>query len=226
MNDLQVGEVTGYRLFRLDPEGLLASYSAEYAWIPGANEASCLARKRRQHGPVPAMGCGCGFWMYKDLERCARMFRGDLLASREQFHGGFGGFEPNGQAILGRCKAWGRVLEGEDGWRAEFAKVDALLDLGLDADLGRAAEVYAAPVEMVSIDLALSHRGVLTSRDDQADASHRIGIELDGSRRLLVDLDSRAFLQLWKMELGTQVEVRLDERGDVAEVRLLRSEVA
>ena len=165
MTDLQVGEVRGFRLFRMQAGSVLRSYSATYRWSPGRNEATCLSTERRGHGAIPEIGCGCGFWIYRDLDRCGRMFRTELLAKGSGSHRTFGEFEPRSLAVLGECRGWGRVLEGDDGWRTEYAAVDTILDIGQGVNLSSLAVRYEVPVVAASVDLALRHTGRLTARD-------------------------------------------------------------
>jgi hypothetical protein len=220
MIDYQVGEIVGFRIFRLEPNATLGSYSAPHVWLLGENVAVCASgRRRRQHGTVPALGCGCGFWMYKDLGRCARMFRLELSSSPRSLSATrFGSFEPEPTAVLGRSRAWGRVLEGDDGWRAEFAAVDELYDIGQGLDLRAAADRYQVPLSTVELDLALTVVGILSERDDSVGADGRVGILVNG-KSLQLRTDSRAFFEAWRLPLGTQVRVALDPNsGDVANI--------
>ena len=216
MSDLQVGALRGFRLFRTGLDGSLGSYSADYYWSPGPNEAAC--HDKRQRHDVPATACGCGFWIYNDLRRCALTFRSELLATRDGHNRYFDGFEPRPRAILGQARGWGRVLEGESGWRTQFAAVDALLDIGQAVDLTPMADRYDVPVVAYPLDLSLVRSGILTARDDAANGDNRVGVVLDDVP-LWVSMDTPAFFDLWRIQLGTAVEIHLDPRtGDVARV--------
>ena len=219
MIDLEVGARHGYRMFRLLADGTLTSYSAPYVWTVGANQASCESSKRHGHGPVPALRCGCGFWLYRDLGRCARMLRHELVGRGYQIHGPFGDFEAQRGAVLAECRAWGRVLEGADGWRSEWAAIDAVLDIGQKLDIETVAEHYEVPIVAEQVDLSVTVSGVLTDRDPEVGADGRIGIRLD-SRRLTVSTATRSFIELWKAPLGTALRLSLDpETGEVTRVR-------
>jgi hypothetical protein len=214
MTDLQVGAVRGFRLFRLGPDRSLGSYSATYQWTAGQNEAACNGKKHRDK--VPAIGCGCGFWMYSDLQRCALMFRAELLGINAYARGHvFGGFEPRAEAIIGQTRGWGRVLEGEAGWRTQFAALDALVDIGHPVDLGPVADRYNVPVVLMPTELSLVRTGILTRRDERATEQGKVGIWLK-DRRFWVSMNSPAFFDLWKLKLGTAVELHLDvQTGEV-----------
>ncbi len=219
--DIQVGEVSGFRLFRAAPDGRLESYAVHHAWSPGTNTAACGGRKKG-HGPVPALGCRCGFWMYRDLARCASMFRHELMGNDKP--GRFGSFEPRHRGVLARCDGWGRVLEGDDGWRVEKARINCLLDVGQRVDLRPWAEAYDVLIVSAEIDLSLTCIGRLTALGEDVGREMRTGIRV-GRRLLVVRTDSMIFLQLWQLPLGSPVKVVLDpETGDVAGIRLLDEE--
>jgi len=111
-----VGPFVGWRLWRTveTPAGLrLQSLFHESAWPPGEPlRAVCLARRsprlllqrvrRRQHY-APDASCSCGVYaaepelLLEQIERQAERY------------------------VVGRVRFWGRVVECELGWRAEFA---------------------------------------------------------------------------------------------------------
>jgi hypothetical protein len=156
--------------------------------------------------------------MYNDLRRCGLMFRAELLMTPDAPSGFFDGFTPPPTAILGQARGWGRVLEGGAGWRTQFAAVDALVDIGQALDLGPIADRYDVPVVAHPLDLSLVRSGILTARDAAASADNRVGVSL-GDDRLFVSMESPALLDLWRIQLGTAVEVHLDPRtGDVDRV--------
>jgi hypothetical protein len=142
--DIEVGEVEGYRVFVAGTD-TLSSYSAGYTWAPGANQAYCPKAGKRSsptvwvngpkgqlvrkdiggiegHGPIPSLGCQCGFWFYKSQRACRAQFA-DLGRKAATPFGDFG----RDTLLLGMIKGWGRTIEGEDGWRSEYAKVTALI---------------------------------------------------------------------------------------------------
>jgi hypothetical protein len=166
MTELQVDPMVGYRMFSVD-EGQLVGMTGE-VWVPGRNQAHCThvgrpAHKRKVwvndpddsdgliqttagaaggHGRIPDPGCGCGLWAYRSESMCREVLSRPKL--RPVIRGMFGRF---GQGIegevMGRVLAWGRVLIGEDGFRAEFAKITALITTELLRDV---AAFYGVPI--------------------------------------------------------------------------------
>jgi hypothetical protein len=202
-----INAITGYRMFNVSGDRL-SSLSARHEWIAGKNKATCSTKG---HGPVPARGCGCGFWMYKDLARAAWMFRDHLMPEDEEADvGPFGSFEPSAPvAILAEVRGWGRVLEGDDGWRTQFASVNAILDIGQEIGLSAISLTYNAPIILADIDLSLTHTGNLTAKGEDVGIPQHIGIRLD-SRLLVVPKASPAFFRLARILIGSAVEVTLD----------------
>lgn len=101
--------------------------------------------------------------------------------------------------------------------------MDALLEIGQAVDLAAIADRYDVPIEAQPLDLSLVRSGILTARDETSTADNRVGISLD-DHRLFVSMEASAFFDLWKMQLGTPVEIHLDPRtGDIARV-LLRAD--
>ena len=201
MIEPQVGEIVGFRLFLMSEDGVLSSYAAAYGWEPGINEATCPAFKRAGHGPVPAVHCKCGFWMYRDLVSSAWMFRGELAGIWNPLANPFGRFESLQVAVLGQCRGWGRVTVGESGWRTQFAAIDALFDIGNGTDLGVAASRYDVLAVQAELDLSLVRTGRLTRFGDTVDVRGRVEVEIDGSP-LLVRNETDVFFELWAVPLG------------------------
>lgn len=118
--ELQVGELTGYRVFRMKGHRLYGLSFSNAPLTPGANSAVCTAGHAQQtalrnnpetgepelvpivwHGPVPEPACGCGFWAYKEeagaLHRLKGYLGGGRYGSRgyspyAMMGGGFGDF--------------------------------------------------------------------------------------------------------------------------------------
>jgi len=201
-----INAITGYRTFGVLGDRL-TSYSAGYEWVAGKNEAKC---SRHPRSAVPLRGCGCGFWMYRDLTRAAWMFRDHLFPEADEDPGYFGSFEPTApSAILAEVKGWGRVLEGDDGWRTQLASVHALLDIGQRTDLSSIATTYNVPITLADLDLSLTHTGNLTAKGEDVGIPQHIGIRLDG-RRFVVPKATPAFFRLTKIPIGTLLEITLD----------------
>jgi hypothetical protein len=123
----------GYRTWRIDPSGQLASYALPYAWRMGEQRAACF---RPGYGCVeaPSDTCMCGFYGWYSPHD-TRLMAGD---------------------VLGAIEVRGRVLLGTHGFRAERARVLGLvLPAGSKADLLRAVcreqlvPTYASVGELV-----------------------------------------------------------------------------
>jgi hypothetical protein len=118
----------GYRLWRAQPADngswTLRSPLYPHLWTGGRQEAVCHISgetnlrklwadlgKQVDHGPseVPAKGCVCGFHA-STTEMGALWGSGALLE----------------RMLVGSVKLWGRVIPGERGWRAQYARVQEL----------------------------------------------------------------------------------------------------
>lgn len=129
--------LTGYRAWRITSEGFLRSTAHDYIWSPGEQTAECqqsinghhisyhLFRLREQAKDDPATlaaidqammdsrrsperNCQCGFYALTDISK---------ISSRV-------GNTPG--LVYGRIKAWGKIAQYEDGFRAEKAEIEAL----------------------------------------------------------------------------------------------------
>ena len=170
---LVVGEVEGWRVCHFNGTELTA-YNADYVWKPGENVAVCTATHQAtkqvlrnkadgsgvelvevmDHTAIPDPNCGCGFWMYKSsegLKAKGPQRGGGYLVTypyrNRTANNGFGSFAPAGQTgyVVVQVKGWGRVVEGADGYRCEYASITAIVDTG-DSFLGELAEKYKVPL--------------------------------------------------------------------------------
>ena len=113
------GALRGYRAWRYD-QGLLQACNFDgFPWLPGRNEAVCARTPmnrlcdnpdcpscRRCPGPTPVAECSCGFYA---------KHRPDNFDSR--------GY------VIGVIKAYGKVILGTEGFRAQYAEIEALAPL-------------------------------------------------------------------------------------------------
>src|SRR4051794_24065307 len=104
-----VGVVRGLRTFRIDDTGALLPLYSDRAWYDGDNVAECApptgTHPRAEH-PVPSGDCECGFYAY-----------GSLAAIGRQRQSRF---------VIAVVAAWGNVVAGTLGFRAEHARIEAL----------------------------------------------------------------------------------------------------
>jgi hypothetical protein len=131
--ELVVGGFRGYRWWRVGRGGWLESpFYGKSRWNPIRNLAECFilrygrlwfySRLREEHeGGTPAASCDCGFYGLHDLpveapdhRRRHSPWEVDPLDSGDA------------GLVLGVAEAWGRVLIGTEGWRAQFCKPVAL----------------------------------------------------------------------------------------------------
>jgi hypothetical protein len=110
--------------------GRLTSLSFENKWPVGKEmKAKCSERSahhKNVHRP-PQQRCGCGVYALKSLK---------ILRNSHYF-----GYECFGQVSL-----WGRIIEGDDGYRAEFAYPKAIYVTYLNYKLVEPLSVYGVPV--------------------------------------------------------------------------------
>ena len=169
-----MGELEGWRVFTLTSDSLY-SYSKGFRWEPGPNQALCIGyehtvsaiRNRPDgsgvehveiiaHDRIPSPSCQCGFWAYPTptaLKKKERAFGklprpGKPRNPRNSLGGHFGAFGSDSAVdlIIGRIAAWGRVLEGTDGFRSEWARVSGLIGSSDDKKLVEVAKLYAVEV--------------------------------------------------------------------------------
>lgn len=119
-----VGIITGFRCWNAPLfEDILRSQRGT-KWVPRQRfEAVCQA------SACTGEKCSCGIYAYKDM----------ALVQSE-----YGSAKETRKNVYGQVCLWGRVLECERGYRAQFAYPKAFLDTGAVAR--RMAEVYGVPL--------------------------------------------------------------------------------
>lgn len=163
--------VIGYRCWALEG-GYLKPTNSDFIWQPGENQAICYAQrgefnkkvwknvdgelrivKLNTHGLIPEASCNCGFWVLKTpqdlLDRMiAPKPRDDVYSVMATYWGP----RTSAQFVIGQVRGWGRVLPGENGWRAEYAAVDSIIQVKhrknvvSDERLEAVAALYEVPV--------------------------------------------------------------------------------
>jgi hypothetical protein len=146
-----VGTVEGWRAWRvkLEPPRFgtvpkLMSASYNYWWTPRVKaRAECKKCKNPDplaHDHVPGTYCTCGFYSAKTLDHLREM--------------GYHGYAENGPytSVVGQLANWGRVIEGSQGWRAEFA-YPAVMFIPFEAWRLRAPlmRAYGVPVKLLNL---------------------------------------------------------------------------
>jgi hypothetical protein len=148
----QDGYVEGWRVWtvarELPPYGAtpkMRSASYNYWWTPRVkSRAECdscdeLDPETGQLSGLPGETCTCGFYSAKTLEHLRSM--GYIKHSTREDTVG----------VVGRLANWGKVIEGSQGWRAEFA-YPVELYVPFDAmRLGPALKkAYGVPVRLLN----------------------------------------------------------------------------
>jgi hypothetical protein len=127
--------VIGFRRWRVSSAGDLVGLGVPYVWESGAQTATCRGLDGVGFGncapfrvwpghQVPSMRSRCGIWAHREpIQPCQCGDPGSPA------HG-----------VVGAVRLWGRYVEHENGWRAEHARVVALVDF-----TGRVDPRYEAP---------------------------------------------------------------------------------
>jgi hypothetical protein len=120
-----LGTVEGWRAWNVPRElkplqpPRLRSATWDYEWVPfqraRASCDRCTSRDPSDTNCTPGESCSCGFYTAKTLPHLRSM--------------GYSSYVEEGGdwvTIVGRVALWGKVIEGSQGWRAEFAYPIAL----------------------------------------------------------------------------------------------------
>ena len=163
--------ITAYRVFNVFENGLLAGSAFVEPWPPyqpfvaRCGTVSCEGAgahvRDGQFVSAPVYACECGIYAIKTSRAALQRIRMERQAHalRLQLFGG-----PVGRA-WGAVKIWGRVIEHESGYRAEFAYPSQLYCD--DAKLAsRVAALYGVPCDY----RPLEHREPVTSHDKASSA--------------------------------------------------------
>ena len=137
--------VFGWRYWQLSPRRLLRSVTQrEFEWPPGrVLRAICVEVGH----PAPAERCNCGLYANPDLEALRQ--HGLCLAPEA--------------IVLGQVALWGKVVDDEPSYRAEFAYparlslvVDSLIDEVSPEAMLEELSVYRVPVQAITLDEAVA----------------------------------------------------------------------
>jgi hypothetical protein len=146
-----IGTVEGWRAWRVNlepprfgtvPKLLSATYN--YWWTPRvkarAECAKCTDPDPKSDRHVPGTHCTCGFYSAKSLTHLRSM--------------GYHSYSQGSQhtSVVGQLANWGRVIEGSQGWRAEFA-YPAVMFIPFEAWRLRKPlmRAYGVPVKLLNL---------------------------------------------------------------------------
>ncbi len=146
MSDLVSDPIIGWRLWKVRRHGdrhRLESLTWHHvSWPAGSRlQAACITNRHE----APAHGHDCGIYAFKTRQLAEDLLRRYMGEKQCYFEGR--SLVPHGPAdrplALGRVSLWGRVLERENGFRAEYAYPYELFLIGDGRDAAVARELRA-----------------------------------------------------------------------------------
>lgn len=137
-----VGEVIGYRAWNVVTLGkLIRLSSATHGshWPTGdwiyATCGGSLTCDGSTDGRVPGEHCSCGMYAARDLDQLRQL--------------GYGEYDNEHDVVMGEVGLVGKVIPGDQGWRAQKARVVKLLVPHEKWRLGKALSItYNVPFEL------------------------------------------------------------------------------
>jgi hypothetical protein len=138
----------GWRAWRVDRElpkyGLppkLYSASFPYHWRPKQKaEADCPGCGQPDGVGVPGEHCSCGFYSAKSLKHLLSMGYHQYTADGPSF------------TVVGKIGCWGKIVEGTQGWRAQYAyPIELLVPYEAGFDFAkRLRDTYGCKVRLMN----------------------------------------------------------------------------
>lgn len=102
---IRVGEITGWRMWTLRGN-YLGSYSRDIVWAP----EEAMKGNPKDYDDV-------GVWAFKDKHRAIRKMMDDAYLGSGRNN------------VFGSIEMWGNIIEHEEGYRAEFARIKSIDDI-------------------------------------------------------------------------------------------------
>lgn len=134
-HNLVAEPISGLRVWRVGTDGKLESYIRAFFWEPGTIEATCSYYQTVEHHHkfgVDIIGCHCGFWAMKFVD--------NLLAY---------GLGTQDNMAWGEIELWGIIIEGDLGYRAQFARIKRVwLPIEQSHLKSKTEKQYNIPVEV------------------------------------------------------------------------------
>ena len=196
--------LVGWRIWRirrldsLDDERPLRLAAAGRLGIPKfwepqtANRAVCSNYRTRHEAPWP--GCRCGIYGFKERERAERALH---RYARDDLSGW----------ALGRVSLWGRIVDSEHGWRAEYAYPYDLVVFTRNRRIPRELrDVYAVDVSVAEAPPKRPSR----TRKGASSKRPRAGAALD----------QEEWFRTWQESVAEAMRVRVESTSRVTIRRL------
>jgi hypothetical protein len=131
--------IVGYRSWAVSPNGVLSGIAVAQPWAPKrALRAVCNGHDSATNGQPNAHLNADGSWAEAPVQACAC----GIYAVKKQATESDGANRAFGEVYL-----WGRIVEHEQGYRAEYAYPKSLTVCGTDELAERVRQVYGVPVE-------------------------------------------------------------------------------
>lgn len=149
----------GYRVWNVFPNGLMCGQSYAEPWPPYlAMAARCGFTKNAAHVQEgcwvapPVYRCGCGIHALKLIDAAELRIIEEAHSSARGWYTYYDDYTPPLGRVWGSIKLWGRVVEHEIGYRAEFAYPSQLYcqDKALAAVV---ATLYGVPCDVKTLDI-------------------------------------------------------------------------
>ena len=119
--------IRGYRVWGVDPSGHLMSTAWTHTWHSPAVQAECKYKgwdeegqsRLHEEGQCPHPACSCGYYAHKEMRAA--------LYDLDTWTNPLVDYWPTYPIYaIGTCVLWGKVIEHEMGWRAEWAEPESL----------------------------------------------------------------------------------------------------
>jgi len=193
--------------------GVLVSNFDGYRWVRGLNQARCSSGHR-----APDPRCRCGIYGYPGIRDAVDHWFGDLLDA---------GVEEDEVAVVPivvECSGFGLMEVGTVGCRVEYARIEALLDVGQGIDLTPWANDYDVIVVRSNLDISPVAEGVVRS---VRVAEPVIELQLDDAARATRTFTAPRYSRVGfdlRMTLRPGMHVRIvkDHNGQVLDFRPMR----
>ena len=131
--------IMAYRAWRIASSGVLLSCTCDCIWKPRERMYAICNIADHEAG-APAWRCYCGLYAYKTLAALRASNYMEASAAPALFK-----HPPGALTVSGRVALWGRVVDHELGYRAEYAYPQVLHLRGdrLDESIRRLGDAYA-----------------------------------------------------------------------------------